>query len=205
MNYWIFFALQFYEELVHGKGSGINSKGIPSKPLNKKIVFASSSSDDDDDDDDGEEEEVVEGKENDESGEVGKGAEKQSDTCGDDDASNEQLTDKKSNPHDSDNVHCGKGTEGVTGENREDGENHESQSNEAEEPPAKKQCLEADASKCVKVEEKSIDKLIEAELEELGDKNKVSELADNLGILLSHICIYIGNRRQPIYSKICLI
>ncbi|GLT53750.1 hypothetical protein SLA2020_270000 [Shorea laevis] len=55
------------------------------------------------------------------------------------------------------------------------GKNHENQPRETEEPPTKKQCLGTDALKCViheKVEEKSIDKLIEAELEELGDKSK---------------------------------
>ncbi|WP_348243418.1 hypothetical protein, partial [Salmonella enterica] len=35
----------FYEELVHGKGFDKKPSGIPNKPLNKKIVFASSSDD----------------------------------------------------------------------------------------------------------------------------------------------------------------
>lgn len=177
------FALQFYEELVHGKGSGVKPAGIPNKPLNKKIVFASSSDDEDEDDDDndvGEKEEAVEGEGKDKEGdEDQKGEGKHSDTCKDDDRSHESLTNKKTDPHDAEKVCSGKEMEAVTAENKEDDKNHESQTNEAEEPPAKKQCLEAGASKSVnndKVEEQSIDKLIEAELKELGDKNKVSEL-----------------------------
>lgn len=164
--------------------------GIPNKPLNKKIVFASSSDDEDDDGDDevDDEEEGVEGEEKDkEGGEDEKGEGKQSDACKDDDGSHESLTNKKSDPRDSEKVCSGKEMEALTAENKEDGKNLESQTNEAEEPPAKKQCLEADASKCVindKVEEQSIDKLIEAELKELGDKNKVSELAANINIYL---------------------
>uniref|UniRef100_A0A9I9D9R9 THUMP domain-containing protein n=1 Tax=Cucumis melo TaxID=3656 RepID=A0A9I9D9R9_CUCME len=46
-------------------------------------------------------------------------------------------------------------------------------SEEVEEPPNKKHCVEADASKSnIKEKEKSIDQLIEAELQELGDKTK---------------------------------
>ncbi|KAH9790004.1 hypothetical protein WN944_009572 [Citrus x changshan-huyou] len=167
----------FYEELVHGKGSGVKPAGIPNKPLNKKIVFASSSDDEDDDDNNvGEKEEAVEGEGKDkEGGEDQKGEGKHSDTCKDDDRSHENLTNKKTDPHDAEKVCSGKEMEAVTAENKEDDKNHESQTNEAEEPPAKKQCLEAGASKSVnndKVEEQSIDKLIEAELKELGDKNK---------------------------------
>lgn len=172
------FALQFYEELVHGKGSGVKPAGIPNKPLNKKIVFASSSDDEDEDDDDNDVGEKEEGKDK-EGGEDQKGEGKHSDTCKDDDRSHESLTNKKTDPHDAEKVCSGKEMEAVTAENKEDDKNHESQTNEAEESPAKKQCLEAGASKSVnndKVEEQSIDKLIEAELKELGDKNKVSEL-----------------------------
>lgn len=46
---------------------------------------------------------------------------------------------------------------------------------EVVEPPVKKQCLENDLSKAAivdKKDEKSVDKLIEAELEELADKKK---------------------------------
>ncbi|KAJ6755219.1 THUMP DOMAIN-CONTAINING PROTEIN 1 [Salix purpurea] len=59
--------------------------------------------------------------------------------------------------------------------NQEDCKNDKRQESEAEELPAKKKCTETCAPKSVaqeKVEEKSIDKLIEDELKELGDKNK---------------------------------
>ncbi|KAJ0084994.1 hypothetical protein Patl1_29504 [Pistacia atlantica] len=164
----------FFDELVNEKGSGKNLAGIPNKPLNKKIVFASSSSDEEDDDDEEEGEVLVAGEET-EGGEGGKGEGKQSDSCGDGDTSQENLTNEKSDPHDSNNVCSGNEIEGMTGENKEEDKNLESQANESEEPPAKKQCLEPEASKPApneKVEEKSIDKLIEAELKELGDKSK---------------------------------
>ncbi|KAK0604683.1 hypothetical protein LWI29_018187 [Acer saccharum] len=159
----------FFEELVHGKGNGMNLAGMPNKPLNKKIIFASSSSDDDDDEDDDDKEQDQETEKE------GKGEGQESDTSKDDDANKKNLTNEKSDPKEPDNVSDTKEVEGMTGENKEDAKNHESQVKEVEEPPAKKQCLEADSSKCVtneKLEEKSIDKLIEAELKELGDKNK---------------------------------
>ena len=43
--------LQFYEDLVDGKGSDEKPKGIPDKPLNKKIKFEDSDSSDDEDED----------------------------------------------------------------------------------------------------------------------------------------------------------
>ncbi|WRX31818.1 THUMP domain - like 2 [Theobroma cacao] len=56
---------------------------------------------------------------------------------------------------------------------KEDGVNIENQADNFMEPPAKKQCRETDTSKCeTNGKEKSIDKLIEAELKELGDKSK---------------------------------
>ncbi|KAL2535829.1 THUMP domain-containing protein [Forsythia ovata] len=56
-------------------------------------------------------------------------------------------------------------------------EKSDDQEVEAVEPPVKKQCIENDASKCrnglsKKVEKKSVDRLIEAELAELGDRSK---------------------------------
>ncbi|PPS05499.1 hypothetical protein GOBAR_AA15133 [Gossypium barbadense] len=60
-----------------------------------------------------------------------------------------------------------------TSDNQKDGANIENRADISEEPPAKKQCLETDTSKSATNEkEKSIDKLIEAELNELGDKSK---------------------------------
>ncbi|KAK3205211.1 hypothetical protein Dsin_019257 [Dipteronia sinensis] len=159
----------FFEELVHGKGTGMNLAGMPNKPLNKKIIFASSSSDDDDDEDDDDKDEDQETEKE------RKGEGRESDTGKDDDANKKKLINEKSDRKEPDSVSDTKEVEGMTGENKEDAKNHESQVKEVEEPPAKKQCLEADSSKSVingKLEEKSIDKLIEAELKELGDKNK---------------------------------
>ena len=148
--------MQFYEELVYGKDSGVKLAELPNKPLNKKIKFSDSESSSSDDDD----------EEEDKSG-----------TCGDDTASHKDVTNQESNPHTKDVVHNGKQTEEKDNDIDGDGKNNENQPKENEEPPAKKQCVETDATKSVihaNVEEKSIDKLIEAELEELGNKNKVS-------------------------------
>ncbi|PPD75930.1 hypothetical protein GOBAR_DD27150 [Gossypium barbadense] len=88
------------------------------------------------------------------------------------DASQESLTNKDLDHPNSDDVCHGKVTE-ENSDNQKDGANIENQADNSEEPPAKKQCLETDTSKSATNEkEKSIDKLIEAELNELGDKSK---------------------------------
>ncbi|XP_030960023.1 putative neugrin-like protein DDB_G0288135 [Quercus lobata] len=187
----------FYEELVHAKDSGVKLAELPNKPSNKKIKFSysdSSSSDDDDDEEDEEEEDDKSDTRGDDT------ASHKSDTHGDDTASHKDVINQESNPQDAinqesdphtkDDVNRGNQTEekdndndgdGKNDENQPDndnngdGKNHENQPKETEEPPTKKQCVETVATKSVihaKVEEKSIDKLIEAELEELGDKNK---------------------------------
>jgi tRNA acetyltransferase TAN1 len=161
--------LQFFEELVQGKDSGIKFSEAPSKPLNKKIKFTysdSSSSDDDDgkkeegeNEEHGEEEEVV-------------NEENKSDTRRDDDGSHDNPI---SNTSDLQNKDENK-TEENTKDRKEDSASKEISANEVEEPPAKKQCLGTDSSKSMiseKVEEKSIDKLIDDELQELKDKSKV--------------------------------
>jgi tRNA acetyltransferase TAN1 len=43
------FDVQFYEDMVDGKGFAEKSKTIPNKPLNKKIKFEDSDSSDDED------------------------------------------------------------------------------------------------------------------------------------------------------------
>ncbi|XP_030960000.1 LOW QUALITY PROTEIN: AP2/ERF domain-containing protein PFD0985w [Quercus lobata] len=174
----------FYEELVHGKDSAVKLAELPNKPSNKKIKFSYSDSSGSDDDEE-EEEEKEDNK---------------SDARGDDTASHKDAINQESNPQDAinqesdphtkDDVNHGNQTEekdndndgdGKNDENQPDndnngdGKNHENQPKETEEPPAKKPCVETVATKSVihaKVGEKSIDKLIEAELEELGDKNK---------------------------------
>ncbi|PRQ32870.1 putative THUMP domain-containing protein [Rosa chinensis] len=163
----------FFEELVQGKDSGINLSEAPSKPLNKKIKFTysdSSSSDDDNDDDnkeEGETEEPVEDKE------VVKG-ENKSDTCRDDDGSHDNQISETSDLEKKDNALSENKPEEDTKDDKEGSISKEISAKEGEEPPAKKQCLGTDSSKRIpdKVEEKSIDKLIEDELQELKDKNK---------------------------------
>ncbi|XVF69580.1 hypothetical protein PTKIN_Ptkin11bG0092600 [Pterospermum kingtungense] len=146
----------FFEELVHGKDLGEKPAGLPNKSLNKKITFSYSDDEEDDDEEEGDDEGEEEGQE-----EVTK-----SDTSRENVTSQENLTNKDT----SDDVCHGKVE---TNDGKKDEVNIENQADNSEEPPAKKQCLEVDTSNCATNEkEKSIDKLIEAELAELGDKNK---------------------------------
>ncbi|KAI9075977.1 hypothetical protein K1719_042049 [Acacia pycnantha] len=142
----------FYEELVHGEDS--NVKQLPNKPLNTKITFSdsddSSSGGCDGDDDEGEEEV----QEEEERG----GKKKNSDI---------------SNSND-DNADHGNGTVEES-DSHKIGDGQAQEEEKADEPQAKKQCCKIDGPACDpdgKGEEKSIDRLIEAELEVLGDKNK---------------------------------
>ncbi|XP_004291758.1 PREDICTED: THUMP domain-containing protein 1 [Fragaria vesca subsp. vesca] len=163
----------FFEELLHGKDSAINLSEAPSKPINKKIKFTysdSSSSDDDDDDDkkeEGETEEPVEDK-----GMVNEDI--KSDTCEGDDGSHDNQVSETSDLEKKDSAPCENKPEEDTKVDIEGSISKEISAKEVEEPPAKKQCLGTDSSKRIpdKVEEKSIDRLIEDELQELKDKNK---------------------------------
>ncbi|EOY32769.1 THUMP domain-containing protein 1 isoform 1 [Theobroma cacao] len=154
--------LDFFEELVHGKDLGEEPARLPNKPLNKKITFSYSDDEDDVDEEEGDDE----GEEK-EQNEVTK-----SDISRENDASQERLTNKDLDHYNLDDVCHGKATEETKG-TKEDGVNIENQADNFMEPPAKKQCRETDTSKCeTNGKEKSIDKLIEAELKELGDKSK---------------------------------
>ncbi|XP_028091664.1 MATH and LRR domain-containing protein PFE0570w isoform X2 [Camellia sinensis] len=151
----------FYEELVHGKASGIKLGQLPDKPVNKKTKFtySDSSSSDDDDDDENEDDDDQKEKEEDKD---------KPGTHAEDDANHESSIHADPDPHK---------LEENKDDNKEAATCHKSPEVEVEEPPTKKQCLETNASKhgnviTNKVEEKSIDKLIEAELEELTDRSK---------------------------------
>lgn len=145
--------MQFFEELVHGLEFSTRPAVVASKPLNKKIKFSYSDSSNSDDDEEDEDEEA------------------KSHACKDD-ANNENPTNEKSDPQ-KNKAKCHENqTAVVTDGDKEEGKNQENQVNDIDEPPVKKQCLETDAPK---KEEQSIDKLIEAELKELGDRNKVSK------------------------------
>ena len=156
----IYFVLQFYEELVLGKDSD-GKPAVPSKPLNKKIKFSYSYSDEEEDEEDEEEDEERE--------------ENSAATSKEGDASNEKAESEKLDPNEKDDS-PENGKEGEPSDDKEVDKTHEGQENASEEPPAKKQCLERDVPKVTpdKVEEKSVDKLIEAEVRELADKSKVS-------------------------------
>ncbi|XP_057762125.1 uncharacterized protein LOC130982238 [Arachis stenosperma] len=152
----------FYEELVHGENPG--AKGLPNKPMNTKITFADSDSSSSDDDAEQQEEEekgdktlITEGKDNDDGdANCGNGAEGKSDAPKIDDLE-PKIDDSNADPVD-----------------KADDDKGEVE-NKADEPPAMNQCSKTDAPTCnskEKGEQKSIDRLIEEELEELGDKNK---------------------------------
>ncbi|KAH7837965.1 hypothetical protein Vadar_020202 [Vaccinium darrowii] len=155
----------FYEELVHGKASGIKCGHLGDKPLNKKTKFTyseSSSSDEDDDDDD-------ENSNGNESGDHDKEEDKgKPESHADGDASLENPRNADLDP---------RKLEDNKDDDKEDAACDESRAVECDVPPAKKQCVESNASeyghvKSNKMEEKSVDRLIEAELAELGDRNK---------------------------------
>ncbi|GMJ07064.1 hypothetical protein like AT5G12410 [Hibiscus trionum] len=166
----------FFEELVNGKDFGEEPGELPNKPQNKKITFSYSDDEGDDEEEEGQDEAI------------------KSDASREKDASQEEcLTNKDLDHPNSDDVCHGKIAE-ETSDAQKDGENIENQvdkseeppekkqwhetdtSNQvdkSEEPPAKKQCLETDTTKSATSEkDKSIDKLIEAELNKLGDKSK---------------------------------
>lgn len=179
---WYFcFLLQFYEELIYGKDTDVKEQTeLPNKPLNKKIKFVYSDDDDDDEEDeeedDDDEEEEVEGEKD----EVeDREEENKPDANQNNDVKSEIPTNEKLDFPDVENSCCGNETEEKTNDNEESAKDLENQTNEAKEPPAKKQCIETCASKSVvqeKGEQKSIDKLIEDELKEIGDRNKASNI-----------------------------
>ncbi|KAJ6750771.1 hypothetical protein OIU85_001320 [Salix viminalis] len=148
----------FYEELVLGKDSGVNLAELLDKPINKKIKFSYSDDEGDNKEDKDEEDGLDENK---------TGASEAID------AKNENPADEKLGSPCLENEKSECETEEKT--NQEDCKSDKRQESDAEELPAKKKCTETCAPKSVaqeKVEEKSIDKLIEDELKELGDKNK---------------------------------
>lgn len=167
---------QFYDELVEGIESKVEQAELSKKPLNKIIKFSdsdSSGSDGDDADDEdtnnGDAKDKNDVQTQEEKGKIvlAAGADGSDDPAPEIKDNQEQQNKENEKP-----------------------ENHDSKETEAEdvEPTAKRQCVEADAPNCeklsVKVEQKSVDKLIEDELKELGDKSKVS-LRQSVGVLYS--------------------
>ncbi|EEF48940.1 ribosome quality control complex subunit 2 [Ricinus communis] len=157
----------FYEELVHAKDTSVKLE-LPKKPSSKKIKFVYSD-DEEDDDDNG-----VEGEEEEEDKEEDKEEGNKSDTKQNNDDKNDNPANEKLEFPNVDKTCNGNQTEKNTCDNEAGGKD-EHQTNETDEPPAKKQIIETCVSSSVvheKVEQRSIDKLIEDELKELGDKSK---------------------------------
>ncbi|KAF8115955.1 hypothetical protein N665_0025s0390 [Sinapis alba] len=138
----------FFEELMHGTGLKLNSSGVLENPVNKKVTFSYSEDEDEEEDGEGNNGEEDENKGVEDKTEVIEGDNNQVD--------GKELVSERS---------C----EEVK-QTEKDEEKEEKQENVAEEPPKKKTCVEE--AKVNGNAEKSIDKLIDAELKELGDKSK---------------------------------
>lgn len=177
-------CLQFFEELIHGKESGVELSMLPNKPLNKKIKFSysDSGSDDDGDDNDVDDDDIDDDED-------------KSDLQKENDVNDDNPSTEKSHPQRNDDLsHENQNKEKADDKTQDGNGNPENDANgekaddnteagnenlevDTEEPSAKKQCLETDASTRIipeKTEAIPIDKLIEAELQELGDRNKVN-------------------------------
>ncbi|KMT14564.1 hypothetical protein BVRB_4g073340 [Beta vulgaris subsp. vulgaris] len=151
----------FFEELIHGKDSRVNTKttasSIPEKALNKKIKFSYSDSSDNDEDD---ENDAENGKEN------------QSEKVAED-VDNGSTVEEKSVPAKTDEQLNEVESDKAAGDDEENSEQVVGKSKENEEPLEKKQCCDTQKLESKNPSpEMSVDKLIEAELKELGDKSK---------------------------------
>ncbi|KAJ4978690.1 hypothetical protein NE237_009470 [Protea cynaroides] len=147
----------FYEDLVQEEDSGSKCVPVPNKPLNKIIKFSDADSPSEEDD-----------ANDDEDGKL---------NCHEDDKNHENQEDENSDSGKLGAADYENQQNEKSDYQKGDDANLENQPNETEETPVKKQRLQADASNCVKrvggkMEEKSIDKLIEDELKELKDRNK---------------------------------
>ncbi|CAN6974423.1 unnamed protein product [Brassica oleracea var. botrytis] len=139
----------FFEELMLGTGLKVNSSGLLENPVNKKVTFSYSDDEEEDEGDNGEEEET---KGDGDKNEVIEGGNNQ-EIASEGSFEVKQLEENKTEKNQEDEV---------------------KDQNSVEEPPRKETCTE-EASESTKVSgnaEKSIDKLIDAELKELGDKSK---------------------------------
>lgn len=175
---------------------------LQDKPINKKVTFTYSDSDEDEVDDQNDEggkdadtnkESAHEGlctqnqknennddlKEDDRSQEVEAEVQPTKKQCLEQHASKSVEEDQEKSDTNNDNAPKDLCSENSKIINKDDiKEDAKGQEGEAEVQPLKKQCLEKDASKPekgigYKVAGKSVDQLIEAELEELKDKSKV--------------------------------
>lgn len=157
----------FYEELIDGAHPSVTK--LSDKPLNKKITFADSDSSSNDDDEEEEEKaEVPEGSEEKED------KKPKLDVSNSDNTSHDNETGEKSDPPKIDGLHAQAGDKAR--DDKGDVDSPKTIEKIADEPPAVKECCKTNAPTSdlgeKKVEEKSIDKLIEDELVELRDKSK---------------------------------
>lgn len=182
---------------MHGKQTKEEDTKPVKESLNKKIVFKYSDSSSSDEEDEEESEDNANGgdqkdadhtqtsEENKEKA-ASDGSIKNND--GEDDiekAGNDGKgcpTNRTSGSEKEDNISCQQEVQGKIQGKEEQTKSHENKKDEVVEPPAKKQCLEtvkpaSTATTSIKKEEKSVDRLIEAELAELGDKSKVKTAA----------------------------
>ncbi|KAL8480004.1 hypothetical protein ACS0TY_026804 [Phlomoides rotata] len=153
----------FYDELVEGTESKVEQAELCKKPLNKVIKFADSDSSGSESDDADDEDTNNDHAKDKNDGLTGADKDKNVPVTSADgsDESAPEIKDNQAQPEN---------------EKDEKPENHDKKEAEAVEPPAKRQCVEADAPNSAKMptkmEQKSVDKLIEDELKELGDKSK---------------------------------
>lgn len=150
-------------------------KELSDRPVNTKITFAdsdSSSSGDDEDDDDDEEEEDVQAPEG---GKEKEDKKPKLDVCNSESTTPVNETGEKPDPEKFDDLHAQAGDK--ANDDKVDLDSPKTIKKTDDELPVVKQCCKTNVLTCdlgeKKVEEKSIDKLIEAELGELRDKNKV--------------------------------
>lgn len=160
--------MQFYEELIDGAHPSVTK--LSDKPLNKKITFADSDSSSSDDEEEEEEKAQVP-----EGGEEKEDKKPKLDVSNSDNTSHDNETGEKSDPPKIDGLHAQAGDK--ANDDKGDVDSPKTVEKIADELPAVKECCKTTAPTSnlgeKKVEEKSIDKLIEDELVELRDKSKV--------------------------------
>ncbi|KAL9234804.1 hypothetical protein vseg_009630 [Gypsophila vaccaria] len=154
----------FFEELIDGKESSAEVALTSEKPLNKKITFSYSDSDDEEEDEDDHEDDGKEGNKlvsSQDGLNNGSNVEETSDLVGKCDKLHDDGSEKTN-----------------SGDKEVDKEQVEEKSKDNEEPPEKKLCSDVLKSESgnqgIVATEKSVDKLMEAELkaEEKGEENE---------------------------------
>ncbi|KAL3534556.1 hypothetical protein ACH5RR_003017 [Cinchona calisaya] len=167
--------LQFCEEYVHGAGSNKQQTEIPKQSVNKKtkFVYSDISEDLDDGEDEG-------GRDDRSDDNIRKSMEEKDEpTDRATDANCETLVNGKVGPQKESSLSFQEEIQEDEDSKQELTKKHEIQEAEAVEQPILKKCIEIILSKSPNltssmIEEKPVDKSIEAELVKLGDKSMVS-------------------------------